>query len=677
MNVLLKKRISRYLTVIATITAITACSTPKVIAPPVQEKAPAVFSDLQRDSNYYLDQDKQFGSDQNLVWQFLAAQALIEEQQFPLANAVINSLQTKILTPQETALLNLLMADNAYAQNNLPETQNALTALDVDYLSDVDLVHYLKLQSEVHIRNQLPLEASDTLLLLAPRLTINNEKQEYHDLLFSQLLLLSPERLNPQQTTQTEAPSVDPLNPNLPEIVAITAPDIDQVDALSTPTTLVIDETEKEGWYALAAIYQQGKMRPNLLSRQLDKWKASHADHSALQFMPLLLTNIESISPYQPRNIGVVLPLSGRYQRQGKAVQFGLLTAYHDQLKQLPEAERSALPKLHFFDSKAGKSPELAQQLQAANIDFVVGPLMKKEIDALLPLLANTPVLALNRINQPAVAEGTQQAINAEQIAWHYAFPLSPEEEARQAAQMMLSDGHKKPLIVVPNSSYGKRVANAFMTQWQQLSPYSDIQAEAHYFDDKAQFGKFIDGALHTDDSKQRIQQMRSITNLSLKTEVRSRRDVDAIYIVSKRDELILLKPFIDVSVSPFAPKMPLYASSRSHSLDRNNMQNKELTGLVFSDNHFLLDPESTLSKEIEASWKKQPFKTLRLFSLGYDSYQLIEQLIYLQNDEQAIFKGLIGELSLSMNNDIKVKLSWGTYKDGKLIEITTPTTAE
>ena len=110
---------------------------------------------------------------------------------------------------------------------------------------------------------------------------------------------------------------------------------------------------------------------------------------------------------------------------------------------------------------------------------------------------------------------------------------------------------------------------------------------------------------------------MKVITALPLETEQRSRRDIDAIYIISKRDKLLMLKPFIDVATSPFAAAIPLYASSRSHLRDN---QNKELSKLVFSDSPFLLSAKNKTLQEIQQAWTKQSFAMLRLFALGFDS---------------------------------------------------------
>ncbi|GLS92005.1 penicillin-binding protein activator LpoA [Psychromonas marina] len=675
MNVFLKKRISRYLTVIATITFITACSS---VATPPEEIPPALFSELEADSAFYLNKDTQLGSDDNLAWQFLAVQALIKEKKFVMADAVINSLQAKTLNTEQSSALNLLMADKFYAQNQLPETQTALDNIDTQVLNQANLVHYLKLQSELYIRNEQPYEATESMLLLIPHLTVDTEKQTYNDLLLAQLIQLPAKRLNQYQPVLVKAvDETTTQETDLGELV-VPEPALPAETPTETPQDKLLAQYQdyKEGWYALAALYQKSKLRPNRLTRELNLWKATYPDHSAQAFMPLVLADITAISPYQPDDIAVLLPLTGRFARQGKAIQLGLLNAYYQQQQALSNKEMP-LPKLHFFDTQLTNGQQLADQLTEANIDFVIGPLMKKEIEELLPLIENMPVLALNSFVEQKKSTDEDQQPEINEVQWHYAFPLSPEDEARQAASLIHADQHKNPLIIAPNSSYGKRVASAFKQQWAALTPTSDVNVEAHYFQSKSKLSTFIADVLQTDKSNSRIQQMRSIAQVPLETEVRSRRDVDAIYIVSKRDELILLKPFIDVTVSPFAPRLPLYASSRSHSFDRTNMQNKELTGLVFSDNPFLLDPEGSLIQEVEKAWNKQSFSTLRLFSLGVDSYQLIEQLVYLQNTEGAVYKGLIGELSLGADNNVKAKLSWAKYQDGILFEVATPITAE
>jgi outer membrane PBP1 activator LpoA protein len=655
-----------------------------------EDVPPTLFSELEADATFYLNKDSQLGSDTNLAWQFLAIQALISERKFVLADAVIDSLQNKPLTPEQASTLALLIADKFYAQNKLSEAQVALTDSNYQILNATSFMHYLKLQSTVYIENKLPFEASETLLLLTPQLVNDNEKQSYNDLLLAQLIQLPAKTLrsfvSENDDLIEEDKSVNQASLELNELVTdVVTQSQTALESGINKNKYQIEPKFKSGWYALALLYQEGKLRPNRLSRALNDWKATYSDHSVLAFLPTVLTNISTLNPYQPDNIAILLPLSGRFERQGKAIQFGLMNAYYLKQKTL-ESEGQKSPTLHFFDTQSFNSEQLALKIKQANVDFVIGPLVKQEIEDLLPLIGSLPMLALNRFTEQApkttdIENGISSesgALNeSKPVAWHYSFTLSPEDEARQGAKMIHADKHKYPLIIAEKSNYGMRVADSFKTQWAELTPGSDAQVEVHYFQSTSQLAKFMEEVLQTGQSKSRISQMRSIVGRSMETEVRSRRDVDAIYIVSKRDELILLKPFIDVSVSPFAESMPLYASSRSHSNDRFNMQNKELSQLVFSDNPFLLNQYTELNQEVQKAWGKQSFSTLRTFALGFDSYQIIDQLVYLQNNENTVYKGLVGELSLDSNNNVGAKLSWATYQDGALFEVTSPIPAE
>ena len=48
-----------------------------------------------------------------------------------------------------------------------------------------------------------------------------------------------------------------------------------------------------------------------------------------------------------------------------------------------------------------------------------------------------------------------------------------------------------------------------------------------------------------------------------------------------------------------------------------------------------------------------------------------------LQSTENSSYKGLVGQLSLDPSNTVQAELSWAKYQRGKIIEITTPVSAE
>jgi outer membrane PBP1 activator LpoA protein len=86
----------------------------------------------------------------------------------------------------------------------------------------------------------------------------------------------------------------------------------------------------------------------------------------------------------------------------------------------------------------------------------VVGPLLKNNVEELMK--SNTPLNVL-ALNQP------ESVKNLPNVCY---FALSPEDEARDAAHIR-DQGKQTPLLLIPRSSLGDRVANAFAQEWQKL----------------------------------------------------------------------------------------------------------------------------------------------------------------------------------------------------------------
>lgn len=617
---------------------------------------PELFSELDNSSAYYLQKDQLYADSNNVDWQLLALQSLIEEGQVVLADSIISHLQTKQLSDNDKTSLDLLIAQNLFSKGKFSESQKVLNTIDPEQLSQLASISSLALQADLYIKRNNHLAASNLLLTLTPLLKSDKSKQKYNDILLIQLSLLPAKTLNQYK----KADPTEWVGKNL--------------DGGS-----IENNTFKEGWYALASIYQQYQLRINHLKRAVSDWENSYPQHPVLLFMPTQLTNIQEIQPFQPENIAVLLPLSGRFREQGKSIQLGILDAFYRQ-QQLNNSATTGnfeinSPTLHFYDSHAQSVEDITAQFAQNKIDFVIGPLLKNEIETFLPLVEKMPVLALNAFPEkmPNSKNSAPETVSTDQ-PWHYSFSLSPEQEAKQAAQFISDNKHKNPLIIAPKSDYGKRVAQAFKNEWQALH---NKEIEQHFFTSKSKLASFIERVLQTDKSETRNNQMQKITNLPLEKEVRSRTDIDAIYLVSKRDELILLKPFLDVTVSPFADKIPLYASSRSHEFDRGGLQNKELSNFTFSDMPFLINQQGEIITGLNKVLPRQSYAALRLFAFGFDSYQLIGQLIRLQKTEGYYYPGLVGQLSLDLSNRVQPKLSWAKYYQGELIEVASPTTSE
>ena len=68
------------------------------------------------------------------------------------------------------------------------------------------------------------------------------------------------------------------------------------------------------------------------------------------------------------------------------------------------------------------------------------------------------PVLALNQVE-----------VDTTLPANLFMYSLSPEDEARQAAERAWLDGHRRPLILAPQDTWGERLANAFEQRTRTL----------------------------------------------------------------------------------------------------------------------------------------------------------------------------------------------------------------
>jgi outer membrane PBP1 activator LpoA protein len=95
-------------------------------------------------------------------------------------------------------------------------------------------------------------------------------------------------------------------------------------------------------------------------------------------------------------------------------------------------------------------------QVQQDGASIVVGPLLKNNVEELMK-------------SNHAERAGAQPAGAGQNRANICYFALSPEDEARDAARHIHEQGKQTPLLLIPRSTLGDRVANAFADEWQKL----------------------------------------------------------------------------------------------------------------------------------------------------------------------------------------------------------------
>ncbi len=165
-----------------------------------------------------------------------------------------------------------------------------------------------------------------------------------------------------------------------------------------------------------------------------------------------------------------------------------------------------------------------------------------------------------------------------------------------------------------------------------------------------------ITAALDVLQSQQRISQMSNLSSEVVHSVTRNRRDVDAFVVFAQPQEVELLNPIIEASISLFTEDtLPVFATSYSyqHQLNKNSI--RDLRNLVFVDMPFLMPAQrqQALAKEVDSLWNNPPSTFLRLFAFGFDAFQFSEQMQQLAFFSHTELSGMSGKLSVNGDREV------------------------
>lgn len=385
---------------------------------------------------------------------------------------------------------------------------------------------------------------------------------------------------------------------------------------------------------------------PSELRRDITRWQSDNQHHAFATELPASLANVVSIVPDSPMNIGVVLPLSGRYKEQGEAAKQGILMA-------TMASGFSSDHQITFFDSN-DKQALTAENMEG--IQLVIGPLLRENIDLVLQLLPpDTPMLSLNRSDS---VTGSRDNV--------FYLSLAPEDEAQQIARHLKSIGKVSPLVIASNSSSYQRMSDAFNQAWELSSKQPPDVLD---FNNTSDLKKAIAEALDIETSKSRINQIKAMTNVEVHAMERNRRDIDAIVIFASAAQTILINPIIESSISPFAEIIPVYASSRSFSQRLNKNGLRDLRNLQFIEMPWMLPSRefNYLQNKSSVLWPNRSDSHNRLFALGYDAVSLIPRIRYLAQLKNQQFQGMTGTLTLNERQESVRTLRWASIEEERV----------
>jgi outer membrane PBP1 activator LpoA protein len=399
---------------------------------------------------------------------------------------------------------------------------------------------------------------------------------------------------------------------------------------------------EIRGWLDLATA--NATNNPRDAAAALTAWQSQYPGHSASQHATALRDG--ALRDAQSAKMTLLLPLSGPLEKAGEALSQGFIAAYF--------ADRNRELSLDVLDSRRYASiAEAYAEAQARGADIVVGPLGKREVEALLaqPDLP-IPLLTLNRpeSGSGSISKGSAGALQ---------LSLAPEDEAAQLAEDAFASGARRALLIRPRGTWGDRMEAALATRWRAMG--GQLPAQAIY-DKPSAHSDTIRDALGLDASTARSAAVRALFSERVETLGRRREDLDVVFLLGKSsEEAQAIKPLVNYH---YAGDLPVYALSTADSGAANTNLNRDLGGLRLLAMPWRLDEDRLPGSEDSEALGSAP----ALHALGADAYALARRWWRMRSAAAPSYRGLTAELRPTMNGSLERRLKLAEFDRGALL---------
>ena len=411
--------------------------------------------------------------------------------------------------------------------------------------------------------------------------------------------------------------------------------------------------SDMKGWLALALIYQPGTPLDEQLT-SLRSWQSEWRGHPASAYLPENFSALQGSAMQPPQKIAVLLPLDGQLAKAGQSIRDGIIAAYYD-----ASSRNEPVPELTFYDTSDKDINQLAHHAIDQGAELIIGPLTKGNVKRLeSDATAKVPVLALNYIDETDNSP-------ADYRPHFYQFGLSAEDEARMAAHRGWTDGHRRAVIIVPETEWGKKISHTFIETWTELG--GEV-ANASEFPAKTEFSQLTGKILQTDQSQARARQLNRQLGQNVGFQPRRRQDVDMVFIGANPLEARQIKPALSYQ---FAGSIPVYATSNAFSGTTNQNRDQDMNGIRLPVMPWLIPgTQSVLEKKITDTWAQARGQYGSLYAMGADAFRLYPRLQQLQTLQGSQISGLTGSLSISRQGKIQRELTWQLFRYGRLVPL-------
>lgn len=405
------------------------------------------------------------------------------------------------------------------------------------------------------------------------------------------------------------------------------------------------EEPELKAWVELAYIFKKHQTESSQLHQSIASWRQQYPHHLANEVLPKeTLTDMIDSSP---EHIALFLPSKGRYAKAANAIRDGFMAGYFH------AREQGSNVSIKIYDTSNKNINHLYQMAIADGANFIVGPLNKKDVIDISQQTLNVPTLALNYVEQ-----------QRKPIANLYQFGISPQDEALQAAIKAYQDGARKALVLVPEGSWGKNIADTFQQEWTNLG--GTVVGELNY-QTRSHLNTDIKNLFFITDSYKRKRQIENCVHKKVKFFPRRRQDVDMIYLVANPQHARQIRPMLKFY---YAGQIPVYSNSSIYTYSKHG--NKDIEGIYFCDIPWLIDKKlsAVANQRFSAFTNYRKNHDARLYAMGYDALEIAMRLHQLHTFPNIGIEGATGRLYLDSLGKVRRELLWAEFKHDTIKQV-------
>ena len=424
---------------------------------------------------------------------------------------------------------------------------------------------------------------------------------------------------------------------------------VSDLETLRSAAEIEIDP-ESQAWLTLgvlaASTGQQGVGWTNGVIR----WQEDNVDHPAIAILSELELSDSDLLDF-PRQIALLLPLSGGNATAGKAIQNGFFGAYFSAVAGLQDAQQ-----IRVYDvNETGGARQAYTLAIEEGAEFVVGPLLRRNVNDLArEILLPVPVLTLNFLPDDYLAPPGL-----------YQFALAPEDEAASAARRAMADGNKHAVALVPDNEWGRRVLTSFSTELEALG--GTLLDYRSYQPSNPDFSVEIEGLMALSQSVNRYYRLRGNIGGPLQFDPRRRQDADFVFLAANAAVGRMIKSQLKFH---YSGELSVYSTSFIYSMDGRS--NADLNGLMFADTPWVISPHAWIADlpGLYSEYWPAERRLGRLHAMGYDAYHLVAQLFGSRTTPMDEMDGATGRLYLDSDGRVHRRLAWAQFQRGEPVAL-------